>query len=151
MTAERILAEIGPDTSVLPTSKHLTSWAGVTPGANESAGKVKSSRCRPGNTYLKGTLGIAALAASRSKNTFLSARYRRVASRRGHTRALAAVQRSMLTAVWAVLSTGQPYTDPGGDYYTRRRPGAVIRRAVEQLKTAGINVTFTSTDTVVVR
>jgi transposase len=149
-TAEKVLAEIGPDMSVFPTAKHLTSWAGVAPGANESAGKVRSTRCRPGNTYLKGALGTAALAASRTKNTFLAARYKRVRSRRGHSRALVAVQRSILVAIWTVLSTGQPYTDLGGDYYTRRRPGRAIANAVAQLRAAGMDVTFTSTNEVVV-
>jgi transposase len=144
ITAERVLAEIGADMSAFPTAKHLTSWAGIAPGANESAGKVKSSRCRPGNTYLKGALGIAALSATRSKDTFFAARYKRVASRRGHTRALVAIQRSMLTAIWTVLTTGQPYTDPGGDYYIRRRPGPVITKAINQLRAAGVNLIFTT-------
>ena len=74
ITAERIIAEIGIDMTVFPTAAYLTSWAGVAPGANESAGIVKSSRCRPGNTYLKGALGAAALSASHTKDTFLAAR-----------------------------------------------------------------------------
>ena len=150
LTAERIIAEIGADMTVFPTAAHLTSWAGITPGANESAGKVKSSRCRPGNSYLKGTLGIAALAASHTKDTFLSARYRRIASRRGHQRALVAVQRAILTSAWHILSTGQPYTELGGDYYAKRRPGAVISKALHQLRAAGITLTFTGTTEAVV-
>jgi transposase len=143
ITAERILAEIGADMSVFPTAGHLTSWAGIAPGANESAGKVKSSRCRPGNTYLKGTLGIAALAAIRSHDTFLAARYKRLAVRRGHQRALVATQRTMLTSVWHILTTGQPYTELGGDYYAKRRPGVVIAKALNQLRTVGVHLTFT--------
>jgi hypothetical protein len=140
--AEQVLAEIGPDMTVFPDARHLTSWAGVAPGANESAGKVKSAKTRPGNTYLKGALGIAALAASRSKGTFLQARYKRVASRRGHNRALVALERSMLTVIWSVLTTGQPYRDLGGDYYLKRRPGQAIRKAVGQLKDLGMTVTI---------
>lgn len=143
LTAERILAEIGADMTVFPTPGHLTSWAGIAPGANESAGKIKSSRCRPGNTYLKGALGIAAMAASRTRDTFLSARYKRVASRRGHQRALVAIERAILASVWHILTTGQPHNELGGDYYTRRRPGAVISKALQQLRTAGITITFT--------
>jgi transposase len=150
LTAERVLAEIGADMAVFPTAKHLTSWAGVAPGSNESAGKVKSSRCRPGDTYLKGALGMAAMAAARTKDTFLQARYKRVMARRGHKRAQVAVMRSMLTAMWTVLSTGKPYTDPGGDYYIKRRPGRAITKAIDQLRAAGLTVTFANTDTAVV-
>ena len=150
VTAERIIAEIGIDMTMFATAAHLTSWAGIAPGSNESAGKIKSSKCRPGNTYLKGALGIAALAAARSKDTFLAARYKRVASRRGHHRALVAVQRAILTAAWQVLTTGRPYHELGGDYYIRRRPGKVITKAINQLRAAGICVTFTSPGTAVV-
>lgn len=144
VTAERIIAEIGIDMTIFDTPARLTSWAGIAPGSNESAGKIKSSRCRPGNTHLKSALGIAALAVTRSKSTFLAARYRRVASRRGHLRALVAIQRTMLTAIWHVLTTGQPYHDLGGDYYTQRRPGTVIAKALNQLRAAGITLTFTT-------
>jgi transposase len=140
--AEQVLAEIGPDMSHFPTAEHLASWAGVAPGSNQSAGRVKSTRCRPGDTYLKGALGIAALAATRAKGTYLQARYKRVASRRGHNRALVAVQHSMLVAIWHILTTGQPYRELGGDYYIKRRPGAAIRKAVDQLRAVGYTVTF---------
>lgn len=150
LTAERIIAEIGIDMTIFPSPAHLTSWAGIAPGANESAGKVKSTRCRPGNTYLKGALGIAALSKCRSKDTFLAARYKRVASRRGHQRALIALERAILTAVWQILATGQPYLDLGGDNYTRRRPGRVITKAINQLRAAGVHVTFTDPATAVV-
>jgi len=136
--------------TVFHTAARLTSWAGIVPGSNESAGKIKSSKCRPGNTYLKGALGVAALAAARSKDTFFAARYRRVAARRGHERAIVAVERAILTAVWNILTTGQPYQDLGGDYYAKRRPGAIIAKALNQLRTAGINVTFTDPTTAVV-
>ena len=61
--------------SVFPTAGHLASWAGISPGSNESAGRVKSTKTRPGNRYLKGALGIAALSAARSKNTYFAAKY----------------------------------------------------------------------------
>lgn len=83
------------------------------------------------------------MAASRTRDTFLSARYKRVASRRGHQRALIAIERAILASVWHILTTGQPHNELGGDYYTRRRPGAVISKALQQLRTAGITITFT--------
>ena len=70
--AEQILAEIGTDMTVFASPGRLASWAGLAPGAHESAGKVKSTRCRPGNAYLKGTLGIVAMTAARQKKSFLS-------------------------------------------------------------------------------
>ena len=69
--------------SRFPTAAHLASWAGVCPGHNESAGRVKSTRPRPGNSYLKGALGIASMAAARTNGTFFQARYKRLAVRRG--------------------------------------------------------------------
>jgi transposase len=149
ITAERIIAEIGIDMTMFDTPQRLTSWAGIAPGSNESAGRIKSTRCRPGNTHLKAALGIAALAATRT-DTFLAARYRRIRTRRGHLRALVAIQRTMLSAIWHVLTTGQPYHDLGNDYYTRRRPGTIIAKAIQQLRAAGITLTFTSATEAVV-
>jgi transposase len=145
--AEEILAEIGPDMTPFATPGHLASWTGVAPGSNESAGKVKSSKCRKGDTYLKGALGVAALAAVRTKDTFASARYKRIRSRRGHMKALVAIERHIIEAVWHILTTGEPYRELGGDYYIKRRPGTAIRKAVDQLRAAGFTVTFPDTDT----
>ena len=62
-------AETGADMSVFPTAEHLASWVGVSPGSNESAGRIKSAKTLPGNRHLKAALGVAALSASRSTNT----------------------------------------------------------------------------------
>lgn len=83
-TADVIVAETGADMSRFPTAKHLASWAGTTPGNNESAGKVKSSKSRPGNPYLQGALGAAAMNCAQNPRTYYGARYRRIAS--GHRR-----------------------------------------------------------------
>ena len=139
--AEQILAEIGIDMTVFPSPGRLASWAGVAPGANESAGKVKSATCRPGNSYLKRTLGIAAISAARTKRSFLAARYKRIMSRRGHQRALVALARTILETCWHLLSTGQPYRDLGADYYAKRRPGTAIKNALQRLRDAGCQIT----------
>ena len=77
-----IVSEIGVDMSRFPSANHLASWAGVAPGNHESAGKRLSGRTTKGNQALVTALTQAAWAASHTKNTYLSAQYRRLASRR---------------------------------------------------------------------
>jgi len=110
-------------------------------------GRVKSARTRPSNPYLKGVLGIAALSAIRSKDTFYSAKCRRIATRRGPIRAVVAVEHAMLVAAWHMLQTGQVFTDPGVDYDTKRNPEKAKRRAIDQLRNLGRIVTIGPTAT----
>lgn len=138
--AEIVIAETGADMSVFPTPEQLASWAGTAPGSNQSGPRVKSTKTRPGNSYLKGALGIAALSATRSKKTYFSAKYKRIAARRGPMRALVAVERAMLIAIWHMLSTGELYQDPGPDYFTRRAPTKTKARAIHQLEALGYTV-----------
>jgi transposase len=142
IAAEVFIAETGGDMSVFPSAGHLASWAGLAPGSNESAGRVKSSKTRPGNRYLKGVLGIAALSAARSKNTYFSAKYKRIATRRGPMRAIVAVEHAMIIAAWNLLTNGEFYRDAGADYYTARQPTATKARAISQLHALGYRVTL---------
>lgn len=142
-TAEVMIAEIGTDMTVFPTARHLASWAGVCPGNNQSAGKRRNGRTRKGPKWLAITLHEAALAATRSKGTYLHALYKRLRPRIGHARALGAIKHSMLTAYWHMFTTGQTYTDPGGDYYDRRDPQRLTRRLVARLQALGNTVTIT--------
>jgi transposase len=137
-----IIAETGADMTVFPTAAQLASWAGVCPGLNESAGRVKSAHTRHGNAHLKAALGVAAMSASRTKDTYLAARYRRIAARRGPVRAVVAIERTILTAVWNMLTYHAAYTDLGGDYYTRRDPVRAKHRAIRQLESLGYQVTI---------
>jgi len=142
-TAQVILAEIGTDMSRFKTAGHLSSWAGMCPGNNESAGKHRSGRTRHGSKWLRTALVEAGQAAGRSKNTYLSAHYARIRGRRGPAKAAVAVGHSILVIAWHLLSTGEQYNDLGGDYFDKRRSSdAHQRRLVKQLEAMGNKVTL---------
>ncbi|MEU3788143.1 IS110 family transposase [Streptomyces sp900129855] len=140
--AEVIIAETGGDMSRFASARHLASWAGVCPGHHESAGRTKSTKVRPGNPYLKGALGLAALGAVRTKDSYLQARYKRLTARRGPMRALVAVEHSIITAIWHMLTDNVIYHELGGTYFTQRDPERATRRAINALNQLGYTVTL---------
>lgn len=109
-TAEVMIAEIGTDMSVFPTAGHLASWAGLCPGNDKSAGKRRSGTTRHGSKWLQIALNESAHANIRSKDTYLSAQYRRMKPRRGHRKAIGAVRHSIIVSAWHMLSTGERST-----------------------------------------
>jgi transposase len=139
-TAEVILAEVGATVEAWPTAAHLASWAGLAPGQKESAGKAQPTRTRPGNPWLKTALVEAAWAATRSRDGFLPARYRRVARRRGKKRALIALAHTLLRIADALLRQGTEYRDLGANYYEERDREHAKRSAVERLHRLGYDV-----------
>jgi transposase len=142
-TAEVIIAETGADMTRFPTAGHLASWAGLCPGQHESAGKHKSGKTRHGNRWLTAALGTAAMGASRTKNTtYLGARYQRLAPRLGKKKAIVALQHSILTAVWHMLTHDTDYHDLGGDYFTQHNPDRTIRNIIRQANALGLTVRF---------
>jgi len=141
--ADVIIAETGADMTRFETPGRLASWTGVCPGSNESAGRIKSAHILPGNKYLKAALGTAALSASRSKDTYPAAKYRRIAARRGPMKAIVALEHSILTAAWHLLAEGECYTDPGADHFTRLDPIKAKNNAIKKLNSLGFDVTIT--------
>lgn len=140
--AEIILAETGGDMAHFTTPGHLASWTGVCPGMNESAGVHKSGKTRSGNANLKRVLGVAALAAIRSKDTYYGAFYRRIAARRGGKRALVALMHKITIAIWHVLHDKTPFRDLGADYFAKRDPARAMRRMVKEANSLGLTIRF---------
>jgi len=109
-SAITILSEIGDDVSQFNSSKQLCAWAGLTPGNNESAGKKKSVRITRAGVYLKPALVQVAHAAVKSaKSPYYKIKYEKIAKRRGKKRAIIAIARMILTAIFSMLSTGETF------------------------------------------
>jgi transposase len=109
--AERWVAETGIAMARFGTPARLAVWAGVAPGNDASAGKQRSGRTRPGNQPLRTVLTQLAHAAARTKGTYLSALYHRLAARRGKKRAIVAVAHSRVVSAFHMLSRQEPYQD----------------------------------------
>ncbi len=142
-SANEILAEIGTDMSVFHSDTHLASWAGVSPGNFESAGKSRSGRTAKGNRHLKSALVQAAWSASRAKDTRLRGRYLRLKRRLGRDgdkKAVVAVAHSILRIAHFILSSGRPYVEFGSEY-GEAASEARVRLLVAQVERLGYTVT----------
>jgi transposase len=141
--AESIIAEIGVDMGRFPTAGHLAKWAGMCPGNNITGGKRRSGKTTYGDKWLQEMLNQCAWAAARSRDTYLSAQFWRLARRIGKKKAAVAVGHSILVIAWHLLSQRCDYQDLGGDYFLRRtNPDRRRDHLIEQLHALGYRVTL---------
>lgn len=139
--AEVILSEIGTDMTRFPTHRHLSSWAGMCPGNNESAGKRKSGKTTKGSNYLRAALTQAAWAASHTKSTYVAAQYQKLVRRIGKKKALVAVGHTILVIAYHILSNRSSYRDLGGNYFDSQNIELQRMKYIKRLETLGLKVT----------
>jgi transposase len=138
--AETLVAELGTDMSRFPNAAHASSWAGLAPGQNESAGKRKSTRIRDGNRYLRSALIQAAWAAVKKSESSLAGFYRSVAARRGKKKAIVAVAHKILVIVYTLLKTGQVYQERGAAVLSERQKDRLLARMQRRIEKLGYKV-----------
>ena len=136
-SAQAIISVIGTDMSRFPTDSHISSWAGLCPGNNESAHKRKSGKTRKGNAMLRDTLVVCAHAAVKNKSSYFSAQFARISAHRGKKRAYVAVAHSMLVAIYHILKDGVVFKDLGADYYNQFNKERKINAYLKRLKALG--------------
>ena len=148
LVADVIIAETGDDMATFETPGRLASWAGVSPASNESAGRVKSTHTRHGDSYLKGALGVAVLSIARHPNdSHLGAHYKRIIVRRYKIKAIIANEHTIIAAIWQMLTNGVIYEDLGEEFFTRQNPIKAKNNAIKRLHELGYNVSLTPTTT----
>lgn len=143
-SAKAIISVIGTDMSRFPSDAHISSWAGVCPGNNESAKKKYSGKTRKGNKLLRSTLVVCAHSAIKNKKSYFSAQYQRICAHRGKKRAIVAVAHSMLVAIYHILKDGTPFMDLGAGYYNQFNRDRKINSYLKKLRELGWEASATA-------
>src|SRR3954470_6375847 len=143
LSAAVVISEIGLEMSRFPRAAHLISWAGLCPKNDESAGKRRSTRLRPGAPWLKAVLVQSAWCAVRVKASHLHALFQRLKARRGPRKAIVAVAAAMLTAIYHMLKRGAVCHDLGPDHFQRTERSRLAARLARKLGELGFDVTLT--------
>ena len=141
-SAQVIISVIGNDMSRFPSDRHLSKWAGLCPGNNESASKRKSGKTTKGNKMLRTTLVNCAHSAAKVKSSYFSALFARISAHRGKKRAYVAVAHSMLIAIYHVLNDKVAFRDLGADYYNQFNRERKANGMLKKLKALGYEVTI---------
>lgn len=135
-----IIAEIGVDMSMFVNAQHLASWTAICPGNHESAGKRRGGKTRKGNVHLKAALVTAAIAAAKTRHTYLADKFRRLRGRRGTMRAAVAVGHSILVSAYHMLATGADFQELGSAYLDQRNTRRNASNMVKRLRDMGYEV-----------
>ena len=147
-SAQTIISVIGSDMRRFPSDRHISKWAGLCPGNNESANKRKSGKTAKGNKMLRTTLVNCAHSAVKVKKSYFSALFARISAHRGKKRAYVAVAHSMLIAIYHVLRDGASFKDLGADYYNQFNRERKANGMLKKLKALGYEVTIAAVPTV---
>jgi transposase len=137
-----LVAEMGTRVEQFPDADHAASWTAICPGNNESAGKRRSGKTRKGDAWLRAALCEAAWAASRTKGTYLSALFRRIAARKGQKRAIVAVAHAILIIAYQMLKHNEPYRELGANYFDKINPEKTATRLIRRLQKMGYQVSI---------
>lgn len=143
VAAATIIAELGVDMRVFPSAAHAASWTGVCPGNHESAGQQKGGRARKGNVHLRTALVQAAVAASRTRGTYLKEKYHRLKAHCGPKRAALAIAHKILVAAYHLLRDGVAYRELGAAYLDQQREARVTKGLISRLSRLGYHVELT--------